>query len=90
MNHKTGTHKQWLAARLKLLEAEKELTRRSDDLARRRQKLPWVRIDKEYRFETDEGPRWQTSFEGARSIAESVPKRNLSGTEEHGAQISQG
>src|SRR5512134_3975036 len=51
----TGTRKQWLAARLKLLEAEKELTRRSDDLARRRQKLPWVRIDKEYRFETDEG-----------------------------------
>src|SRR5262245_51289838 len=55
MKHKTGTRKQWLAARLKLLEAEKELTRRSDDLARRRQKLPWVRIDKEYRFETDEG-----------------------------------
>jgi len=55
MNHKTGTRKQWLGARLKLLEAEKELTRRSDDLARRRQKLPWVRIDKEYRFETDEG-----------------------------------
>jgi predicted dithiol-disulfide oxidoreductase (DUF899 family) len=55
MKHKTGTRKQWLAARLKLLEAEKELTRRSDDLAKRRQKLPWVRIDKEYRFETDEG-----------------------------------
>src|SRR5512145_1102267 len=55
MKHKTGTRKQWLAARLKLLEAEKELTRRSDDLARRRQKLPWIRIDKEYRFETDEG-----------------------------------
>ena len=55
MKHKTGTRKQWLAARLKLLEAEKELTRRSDDLARRRQELPWVRIDKEYRFETDKG-----------------------------------
>src|SRR5437773_1271663 len=55
MNHKTGTHKQWLAARLKLLKAEKELTRRSDDLARRRQELPWVRIDKDYRFEIDEG-----------------------------------
>src|SRR5207244_5989304 len=40
---------------LKLLEAEKELTRRSDELARRRQELPWVRIDKHYRFETDEG-----------------------------------
>jgi predicted dithiol-disulfide oxidoreductase (DUF899 family) len=55
MKRKTGTRKQWLAARLKLLAAEKELTRRSDDLARRRQKLPWVRINKEYRFETDEG-----------------------------------
>ncbi len=55
MKHKTGTRNQWLAARLKLLEAEKELTRRSDDLARRRQELPWVRIDKEYRFETDKG-----------------------------------
>jgi len=54
-NHKTGTREEWLAARLELLKAEKELTRRSDDLARRRQELPWVRIDKEYRFETDEG-----------------------------------
>src|SRR5438093_1710455 len=53
--HKTGTREQWLAERLELLEAEKELTRRSDELARRRQELPWVRIDKEYRFETDEG-----------------------------------
>src|SRR5207302_10737023 len=55
MEHATGTHEEWLAARLDLLEAEKELTRRSDDLARRRQELPWVRIDKEYRFETDDG-----------------------------------
>jgi predicted dithiol-disulfide oxidoreductase (DUF899 family) len=53
--HTTGTRKEWLAARLGLLEAEKELTRRSDLLAQRRQELPWVRIDKEYRFETDEG-----------------------------------
>jgi predicted dithiol-disulfide oxidoreductase (DUF899 family) len=53
--HLTGTRKEWLAARLDLLKAEKELTRRSDDLARRRQELPWVRIDKEYRFETNEG-----------------------------------
>jgi predicted dithiol-disulfide oxidoreductase (DUF899 family) len=53
--HMTGTRKEWLAARVDLLEAEKELTRRSDELARRRQELPWVRIDKEYRFETDEG-----------------------------------
>ena len=53
--HKTGTREQWLAARLELLQAEKELTRRSDELARRRRELPWVRIDKQYRFETDEG-----------------------------------
>jgi predicted dithiol-disulfide oxidoreductase (DUF899 family) len=53
--HMTGTRKEWLAARLELLEAEKDLTRRSDELARRRQELPWVRIDKEYRFDTDEG-----------------------------------
>jgi predicted dithiol-disulfide oxidoreductase (DUF899 family) len=53
--HRTGTRTEWLAARLELLEAEKELTRRSDELAARRQELPWVRIDKEYRFETDEG-----------------------------------
>ena len=54
-DHKTGTREEWLAARLELLEAEKALTRRSDELARQRQELPWVRIDKEYRFETDEG-----------------------------------
>ena len=54
-NHKIGTHEQWLAARLELLKEEKELTRRSDELAQRRQELPWVRIEKEYRFETDEG-----------------------------------
>ena len=53
--HMTGTRNEWLAARLELLEAEKELTRRSDELARRRQELPWVPIDKGYRFETDEG-----------------------------------
>ena len=53
--HKTGTRKEWLAARLDLLEAEKEHTRKSDELARRRQELPWVRVDKEYQFDTDEG-----------------------------------
>jgi len=53
--HATGTRREWLAARLELLQAEKELTRRGDELARRRQELPWVRIDKEYRFETDGG-----------------------------------
>jgi predicted dithiol-disulfide oxidoreductase (DUF899 family) len=47
---KTGTREEWLAARVDLLAAEKELTRRSDELARRRQELPWVEIDKAYRF----------------------------------------
>ena len=54
-DRKIVSRNEWLTARLDLLEAEKELTRRSDELARRRQELPWVRIDKEYRFETDEG-----------------------------------
>src|SRR5207249_892576 len=53
--HPTGTREEWLAARLELLEAEKELTRRGDELARQRQQLPWVKVDKDYRFETDEG-----------------------------------
>src|SRR5919197_655851 len=53
--HQIVSRGEWIAARKELLEAEKELTRRSDELARRRQELPWVRIDKEYRFETDEG-----------------------------------
>jgi predicted dithiol-disulfide oxidoreductase (DUF899 family) len=56
-DHKTGTREEWLAARIELLEREKELTRRSDELARQRQELPWVRVEKEYSFETDEGPK---------------------------------
>src|SRR5258706_658515 len=55
-NHpKAVSRAEWLAARLELLEAEKELTRRSDELARRRQELPWVRLDEQYRFDTDQG-----------------------------------
>src|SRR6266542_2388711 len=54
-DHKTGTRQEWLAARLELLAAEKELTRRGDELARMRQELPWVRLDKEYVLDTDEG-----------------------------------
>jgi predicted dithiol-disulfide oxidoreductase (DUF899 family) len=53
--HRTGTRQEWLAARTDLLEREKDLTRRGDELARERQELPWVRLDKEYAFETDEG-----------------------------------
>jgi predicted dithiol-disulfide oxidoreductase (DUF899 family) len=55
MQHQVVSREEWLAARLGLLKEEKELTRRSDELARRRQELPWVRIDKQYRFETDDG-----------------------------------
>jgi predicted dithiol-disulfide oxidoreductase (DUF899 family) len=53
--HVVGTREEWLAARLDLLDAEKELTRRGDELSRRRQELPWVRVDKDYRFETGQG-----------------------------------
>ena len=53
--HITGTRDEWLKARLELLNAEKELTRRSDALAKQRRDLPWVRIDKAYRFDTEEG-----------------------------------
>jgi predicted dithiol-disulfide oxidoreductase (DUF899 family) len=53
--HHTGTRDEWLKARLDLLKAEKEHTRRGDELAKRRRELPWVRIDKTYRFDTDEG-----------------------------------
>ncbi len=55
MQHQVASRDEWLKARLGLLKEEKELTRRSDELARRRQELPWVRVDKEYRFETEEG-----------------------------------
>jgi len=53
--HKTGTREEWLKARLDLLEAEKDLTRRSDELAKQRQALPWVRVDKDYQFDTEDG-----------------------------------
>jgi predicted dithiol-disulfide oxidoreductase (DUF899 family) len=55
MQHQVVSREDWRAARLALLKEEKELTRRSDELARQRQELPWVRIDKEYRFDTDDG-----------------------------------
>jgi predicted dithiol-disulfide oxidoreductase (DUF899 family) len=65
--HKTGTREEWLAARLELLEAEKALTRRSDALARQRQELPWVRIDKEYSLDTDDGTASLADLFGGRS-----------------------
>ena len=52
-----GTRDEWRAARLALLEREKELTQRADELARERQELPWAPVDKDYRFETEAGPK---------------------------------
>jgi predicted dithiol-disulfide oxidoreductase (DUF899 family) len=54
-DHTTGTHEEWLAARLELLAAEKELTRQGDEVARQRRALPWVPVEKDYRFETEDG-----------------------------------
>lgn len=65
--HNIGTRQEWLAARLELLEAEKEHTRRSDELARQRQELPWVAIGKDYRFDTDEGIASLRDLFGGRS-----------------------
>jgi predicted dithiol-disulfide oxidoreductase (DUF899 family) len=65
--HKAGTRDEWLAARLELLEAEKQHTRRGDELTRQRQELPWVRIDKDYTFETDEGSASFADLFGGRS-----------------------
>jgi predicted dithiol-disulfide oxidoreductase (DUF899 family) len=56
-NHKVGTREEWLAARVELLKEEKELTRRNDELAKKRGELPWVAVKKEYSFETDEGTK---------------------------------
>jgi predicted dithiol-disulfide oxidoreductase (DUF899 family) len=64
---KTGTREEWLAARRELLAAEKEHTRRGDELARQRRELPWVRVDKEYNFDTDDGPASLADLFGERS-----------------------
>ena len=66
-DHKTGTRDEWLAARLELLDAEKALTRRSDELAQQRRELPWVRIDKQYRLQTDAGSASLADLFGGRS-----------------------
>ena len=66
-DHKTGTRQEWLAARLELLEAEKALTRRSDELARQRRELPWVRVEKDYRFATEDGDASLRDLFGGRS-----------------------
>jgi predicted dithiol-disulfide oxidoreductase (DUF899 family) len=66
-NHPTGTRDEWLEARLELLDAEKQLTRLNDDLARRRQELPWVRVDKDYVFDTEDGEATLTDLFRSRS-----------------------
>lgn len=67
MTHETGTREEWIAARVRLLDAEKELSRRGDEVARQRQALPWVAIDKDYRFDTDAGSRSLGDLFGGRS-----------------------
>ena len=67
ITHKTGTREQWLAARNELLAKEKELTRRGDQLAAERRELPWVPIEKEYRFDTDQGPKTLSELFAGRS-----------------------
>jgi predicted dithiol-disulfide oxidoreductase (DUF899 family) len=56
-DHKIGSREEWKAARGELLAQEKEHTRMGDELARQRRQLPWVPVEKEYRFDTDEGTR---------------------------------
>src|SRR6185312_6615738 len=64
---RTGTREEWRAARLELLEAEKALTRQGDEVARQRQALPWVALEKEYRFDTDAGEASLADIFGGRS-----------------------
>jgi predicted dithiol-disulfide oxidoreductase (DUF899 family) len=66
-HHRTGTREEWLAARLELLDAEKQLTRRTDELARQRQELPWVPVEKDYGFETEDGSASLADLFGGRS-----------------------
>jgi len=67
--HRIGTQKEWQAERDELLEAEKELTRRGDELTRRRRELPWVAVEKDYRFDTEDGPKTLAElFDGASQL----------------------
>lgn len=65
--HRVGTREEWLAERVELLAAEKELTRRNDELAARRRALPWVPVDKDYRFATEQGEAGLADLFGGRS-----------------------
>jgi predicted dithiol-disulfide oxidoreductase (DUF899 family) len=65
--HKVGTREEWVRAREELLKQEKELTRRNDELTRQRRELPWVRVDKDYRFETEGGTKTLAELFAGRS-----------------------
>jgi len=66
-DHRIGTQEQWEAARQALLQEEKELTRRADELTRKRRELPWVPVEREYRFETEQGTKTLVELFGGRS-----------------------
>lgn len=66
-NHKIGTQEEWAAARAKLLVREQDHTRVSDELARQRQELPWVPVEKDYCFETEDGPKTLAELFDSRS-----------------------
>ena len=66
-DHKIGTREEWLAARKELLAREKEHTRRGDELARERRELPWVRVEKDYTFDTDDGQKSLAQLFGGHS-----------------------
>ena len=66
-DHRIGTLQEWQAERDDLLKEEKELTRRGDELARKRRELPWVRVEKEYRFDTQDGTMTLADLFGGRS-----------------------
>ena len=65
--HRIGTQEQWQSEREELLKEEKELTHRGDELARKRRELPWVPVEKDYRFETEDGPKTLAGLFGGRS-----------------------
>src|ERR671922_3098780 len=65
--HKVGTQEEWQAARDELLKEEKELTRRGDELTRKRSELPWVPVEKDYRFDTEEGTKTLAELFAGRS-----------------------
>jgi predicted dithiol-disulfide oxidoreductase (DUF899 family) len=67
LEHKVGTHEEWLAAVKELHEREQELATLDEDLAKRRAELPWVPVEKTYRFDTEDGPKTPPELFGGRS-----------------------